>query len=174
MSLIIACLGLYITFSFSIIAFALFAALMAIVNGIASGSEISFSKKLSGDYSPLYLSWLSWLVIFITNIIISLYIGETQHPFSFELIWVYQIAYTLVSLVGFWAIIHGLKYAEASIGGLLGLLEIVFSIGFGILIFRQTLNSQVIIGGILIICAIALPYFAEIKKARVYPASRRT
>ncbi|MBI2637561.1 MAG: DMT family transporter, partial [Candidatus Sungbacteria bacterium] len=71
-ALIIACLGLYAVFSFSIDNFTLLAASMAFVNGIASGGEIAFSKKLSGLYSPLYLSWLSWIAILVTNGIISL------------------------------------------------------------------------------------------------------
>ncbi len=162
-SFIIACVGLYVTFSFSVAAFTFLAALMAVLNGIASGSEVSFSKKLSDRYSPLYLSWMSWVIIFATNAIISIGTGEVQHAISFDIAWVYQIAYTLVSVFGFWSIMQGLKYAEASIGGLLGLLEILFSIGFGILIFHESLSTKVIIGGILIVCAAALPYLRELK-----------
>src|SRR3989344_1080332 len=76
--------GLFFTFSFSLLAFAVLAAGAAVVNGMASGGEVSFSKKLSGAYSPLYIVWLSWLIIIFTNGLLSLALGETQHCFAFE------------------------------------------------------------------------------------------
>lgn len=162
-SFLIACLGLYITFSFSLVAFSLLAASMAVLNGMASGTELSSSKRLSGTYSALYITWLSWIIIFVTNGIISLALNETQYTPSFSLSWVYLIGYAIASILGFWLAIEGLKYVEASIGGLLGLLEIIFSIGFGILIFHESLTPKILIGGVLIICATALPHFTKLK-----------
>ncbi|NQV89398.1 MAG: DMT family transporter [Parcubacteria group bacterium] len=161
-SFVLASLGLYFVFSFSWATFALLATLMAILNGVASGGEVSFSKKLSGNYTPLYLSWLSWLTILVVNGIISVAIEEVQVLPSFDVVWLYQIGYSVASLFGFWFIIAGLKYVEASIGGLLGLLEIVFSIIFGILIFGEGLSSRVVLGGLLIIAAASLPHIKEL------------
>ena len=163
-SFVLASVGLYIIFSFSIVAFALLAALMAILNGVASGGEVSFSKKLSGSYSPLYLSWLSWLIIVITNAPVSFFLGEQQHLPSFEIVWLYQIGYAIASVLGFWLIIKGLKSVEASVGGLLGLLEIVFSILLGIMIFNEGLTEKTIIGGLIIISAAALPHVVELRR----------
>lgn len=161
-SFVLAGLGLYVIFSFSLTVFALFAASMAVLNGVASGGEVSFSKKLSHTYSPLYLTWLSWVVIFISNGVISVAIGEVQHVPSFDVAWLYLLGYTVASLFAFWLIIAGLKHVEASIGGLLGLLEIVFSILFGILIFGETLTIRVVVGGVLIIGAATLPHLKEL------------
>lgn len=161
-SFILALMGMYVVFSFSLVAFSLLAALLAVVNGIASGGEVSFSKKLSGNYSTLYLTWLSWIIIVITNLPISFMLGEIQHLPSFQIVWLYQLGYTIASLFGFWLIIEGLKYIDASIGGLIGLLEIVFSILFGILLFKEELTFKVIIGAVLIILAASLPYILEI------------
>jgi len=88
---LIACIGLYTTFSFSIVAFTLLAALMAILNGVMSGGEISFSKKLTGTYSSLYLNWLSWVIIVITNGIASVALGETQYLPAPTLPWAYLL-----------------------------------------------------------------------------------
>src|SRR3989338_7207783 len=163
-----ALLGMYFVFSFSLTAFTILAASMAVLNGIASGGEVSFSKKLSNKYSALYLTWLSWLIIVPTNGIASLVAGETQHLPSLDVVWLYQLGYVAAGIIGFWFIIEGLKHIEASIGGLLGLLEIVFSITFGILIFNEKLTNQVIIGGTIIILATALPHIFELlnKKTR--------
>ena len=161
-SLVLAVIGLSIVFSFSLVTFSLLAALLAILNGIASGGEVSFSKKLSGNYSPVYITWLSWLIILISNGIISLSLGETQYLPSLSIVWIYQLGYTLCSLLGFWLIIKGLKYTEASIGGVIGLLEIIFSIVLGVIIFHETLTPKVIIGAFLIIFAATLPNVQDI------------
>ena len=74
--------------------------------------------------------------------------------------WLWQLGYTVASMLAFWLIIEGLKYVEAGIGGLLGLLEIIFSIVFGIFLFGEELSSKVIIGGCLILVAAALPHLS--------------
>lgn len=167
-----AVVGLVFTFSFSLLAFAVLAAGAAVISGVASGGEVSFSKKLSGSYSPLYIVWLSWLIIIFTNSLLSVAIGETQHGFAFETVWLWQAGYTIVSLFAFWFIIAGLKYIEASIGGLIGLLEVVFSILFGILLFQEALTAKVIIGAALILFAAALPHLADLRsRPRSNPTS---
>lgn len=162
---ILACIGLYITFSFSLIAFSLLAASMALLNGAASGVELSSSKKLTGEYSPLYVTWLSWVVIAVTNFIASVGLGEVQHMPEFNLTWLYLAIYAVVSILGFWFAIEGYKYVESSIGSLLGLLEVIFAVIFGILIFHQVLTGRVIIGGVLIMLAAALPHIIRTNKS---------
>ena len=43
-SFLVACVGMYMIFSFSLVAFTLLAAVMAMLNGVASGGGIAFSK----------------------------------------------------------------------------------------------------------------------------------
>ncbi|MBP9836815.1 MAG: DMT family transporter [Candidatus Pacebacteria bacterium] len=157
----IACVGLYITFSFSLITFSLLAASMALLNGVATGIELSSSKKLTVKYSPLYVTWLSWVIIAITNFIASVVLGEVQYVPTLSFAWLYLIAYAVVSILGFWSVVQGYKYVESSVGSLLGLLEVVFAIIFGILFFHQTLTSLIIVGGALIIVSAALPHIAQ-------------
>lgn len=165
-SFALACLGLYFIFSFSLIAFTLVAALMAILNGVASGGEVSFSKKLTSAYSVLYISWISWVAIIVTNAPISVLLGEAQLLPSTDLVWLWQLGYTTASMLAFWLIMEGLKYTEAGIGGLLGLLEILFSIAFGTIIFHEGLSSDVVIGASLILTAAAMPHIAEWRSRR--------
>lgn len=157
-SFIIACIGLYVTFSFSIVAFTLLAAAMAVFNGIATGVELASSKKLTGSYSPLYVTWLSWLIIAVTNGIASVALGETQYLPQFTFAWLFLVVYAVVSLLGFWFAIEGYKNTEASVGGLLALLEVVFAGIFGIVLFSQPLTLKVAFGGVLILFAAALPH----------------
>ena len=165
-SFVIAGIGMYLVFSFSITIFALLAVVMAIVNGIASGGEIAFSKKISGVYSTLYITWLCWLVIVITNLPVSLALGEIQHIPSFAIVWLWHLMYALASIVGFWAVIEGVKYLEAGVGGLLGLLEIIFSIAFGVLFFSEKITTSIFVGGVLIIFASALPHLTSLMQEK--------
>src|SRR3989344_217499 len=173
-ALITACLGLYAVFSFSADTFTPLAACMAFLNGIASGCEIAFSKKLSGSYSPLYLSWLSWIAILVTNGIMSLAAGEIQHVPSFDIAWFYLVAYATTGIIGFWFVVNGVQYLESSIGSLLTPLEVVFGILFGIVIFNESLTFRVVLGGLLIIVAAILPHLHKIiSSGRVPTASLR-
>jgi drug/metabolite transporter (DMT)-like permease len=167
-SLVIACVGLYVTFSFSIIAFSLLAAAMALLNGVATGVELASSKKLTGSYSPLYVTWLSWAVIAVTNMVASLALGEVQYMPALSLAWLYLGIYAVVSLLGFWFAIEGYKNTEASVGGLLGLLEVIFAVIFGLVLFNQPLSLQVALGAILILLAAALPHFVSLRKSDYY------
>jgi drug/metabolite transporter (DMT)-like permease len=109
---------------------------------------------------------LSWLVIVATNAPLSAALGETMPMPAFDIAWGYQAGYIIASIFGFWLIIEGLRYVEASIGGLLGLLEIVFSIMFGFIIFGEVLTGIAVAGGAIILCAAALPHIASLLAAR--------
>ncbi len=163
-SFALAFLGLYITFSFSILVFSIFAALMAILNGMASGTEVASSKKLTHNYSSLYVVWLSWILIAISNFIISIAIGERQFSPALNMFSLYQVGYAVAGILGFWLVIEGVKHVEASIGGLLGLLEVVFGILFGMLFFHEILTAKIFIGAVCIIFAAALPHVFELYK----------
>lgn len=157
-SFLVACVGLYLVFSFSLAHFVLLAVLAAILNGIASGGEVAFTKKLSHKYSPLYLVGLSNVAMVITNLPISLVMREQWLAPELNIAWLTVVGYAVVGMFGFAAVIAGLKYLDASIGGLLGLFEIIFSVTFGILLFQEGLTPHIVIGGILIVLAAALPH----------------
>ncbi len=162
-SFILAVIGMYFIFHFSLVAFTFLAAAMAMLNGVASGGEISSSKKFSNRYSTLYITWLSWVIILVTNAPISYFLGERMIMPSFEMVWLWQLGYTVTSMLAFWLIIEGLKYVEVGIGGLLGLLEIIFSVALGIWLFGEGLSLQVAIGSAFILLAAALPHISDMR-----------
>ncbi len=156
-SSLLALAGMYLVYSFSVLSFALVAGAMAIVTGVASGGEVTFSKKLTGAYSPLSIVLLGWIIILLTNFVISIAIGEPQITPSISMSWFWQVCYSFVSIFGFWLVVAGVKHIDASVAALIGLSEIVFSIAFGIFIFHEPLTIKIAVGGMCIIIAAALP-----------------
>lgn len=165
-ALVFALLGLSTVFSYSFAAFAILGVGMAILNGVASGTEVSASKHLSGDYSTVYLSWLAWVAIAATNAIVGLWMGEPLFIPALDLSWAYLLSFAVASFFGFWGLMESLKYLDATTAGLIGLTEIVFGLAFAWLLFSEVLTLQTSLGAILILTAAALPSLSEIYNKR--------
>jgi len=131
--------------------------MLAAINGIASGGEVASTKKLEKKYSSLQVSALIWLGIFITHLPAAIINGEQVAPLGITSSWLSMLAYAVVGMAAFWLVIEGFRHIDASIGGLLGLSEVVFAIIFGILIFNEKIGLSTAVGGSLIILAAALP-----------------
>jgi drug/metabolite transporter (DMT)-like permease len=160
--LLLALIGLYLIFNLSIQQNFLIAALAAILSGSAAGIEVVFTKKVSDKYSALQLNVFTWLVIFVFHLIGSLLLGERQLLPELSIAWFGIFGYAVASLSAFSLVVIGYRYVQPGIGALTGLLEIIFGIIFGIIFFSETLTLQIIIGGILIFIAAALPNFVSL------------
>jgi drug/metabolite transporter (DMT)-like permease len=109
---ILAVAGLLVTFSDSLGVFSLAAS----VSAVASGVEIAASKRLSERHSPLFLSVLVWGTILIANLAVSIFIGETSSLPAADAHWAYMIGFSLVSIVGFWTVMEGMRRVDAHEG----------------------------------------------------------
>lgn len=168
-SLVIAFLGLLLTFSLSLAVFSAGAMLLAALNGFASGGEIATSKKSTERYSSFQLSFYSWFFILITHLPLSIIMNERQLAPTFSFEWLAMLGYSAASLFGSWLVIEGYRHVDASIGGLIGLFEIIFSVLFGIILFNDHLTLSVIIGGVIIIIAAVLPDVYALKHPKSQP-----
>jgi len=164
-SLVLAMIGLITIFSFDLTAVILLPAVFAIVNGIASGGEVTFSKKVSDKYSGVFISFFLYIVIAISHFFISLALGEAQPVEIITVSWPYLAGYILVAVIGMVTVIEGFKHVEPTIGSIVGLLEIVFSALFGILLLSERLTIATLFGGILIVIAAGLPNIIEYYKS---------
>jgi len=153
LSFALSILGISCTFGLSLDIFSLSAMLLAALGGVACGGEISTSKKSTPHYSSLQLTMCSWALVLITHLPLSLATNETQLIPSLSYQWVAMTLFALSGLIGFWLVLEGFKYVEASVGGLIGLLEIIFATLFGVLFFEDQLTLGVIIGGTIILLA---------------------
>ena len=156
-SLVLAFVGLVLIFGLSFSKFSLLALILAAVNGIASGGEVATTKKSTEKLSSLQVSIYVWLGILLTHLPISILSGERQVQFVLNPTWFAMLAFAGVGLAAFWLVIEGYKYVDASIGGLIGLLEIISGVVFGIFLFHEKLTPSVVLGGVLILLSAMLP-----------------
>ncbi len=162
----LALIGLALPFSFSLKEFSLIALLAAGLNGIASGGEVTTSKKTTSKYSSMQVTILVWLGTLVTHLPLSLLTHEKQLPISFNGPWLAMFAYAITGIIGFTIVVEGFKYIEGSVGSLIGLMEIVFGILFGILFFHEHLTLSILFGASIILVAAALPALDEFYKSK--------
>lgn len=157
LSMLLAIIGLALIFNLSLAIFSFLALAMAAVNGVASGGEVSTTKKSTDKYSSLTVSFYIWLGIFVTHLPLSILTHETQWRPAFNEYWGAMLLYAVIGLAAFWLVIEGYRFVDASIGGLLGMLEVVFAVAYGLIFFNEHLTKTIVIGSALIILSAALP-----------------
>lgn len=153
LALALAFTGMGLVFHVSSLVFSMIGLLMAAANGIASGGEVSSTKKISGTYPTLLITFYSWVAILITHLPLSLLFGEHQYTPALSVEWGAMLAYSLAGLVAFWLVIEGFRWVDASVGSLMGLAEIVWAMLFGALLFHEHISTVMIIGAVLIFAA---------------------
>lgn len=163
-SMALAFVGLALVFGTAVITLAPLGLGLALLNGVASGGEVSSSKKIEDKYSPALIVFWGWVFTLILHLPISLIIGEKQVPITFDHAWLWLVVYSFVNAAAFWLVIVGFRYVDASIGSLIGLMEVVFAVIFGAIIFHEVLSVNVYIGGVLILVAAMLPDLINIIK----------
>lgn len=168
-SFALSLVGIFLTFGLSLAIFSLGAMLLAALSGIASGGEIATSKKSTDRYSSIQLTVYSWILILITHLPLSLITQERQLVPALNSGWFAMLGYSFSGMLAFWLVIEGFKYVDASIGGLIGLLEIVFATIFGVIFFQDQLTFGVIFGGIIILAAAILPDVYALKHPKEKP-----
>ena len=156
LSMVLSFVGLAFVFGAAVIAFAPLGLGLALLNGVASGGEVSSSKRIEDKYQPSLVVFWGWVFTLATHLPISLML-EKQVPISFDIAWLWLVIYSIVNAAAFWLVIVGFRYVDASIGSLIGLMEVVFAVIFGAIIFHEKLSVSVYVGGVLILFAAMLP-----------------
>lgn len=148
--------GLVLVFGTSVLVFSPLGLALAFANGFASGGEMTSTKVIPHKYSPALIAWYGWVFILLTHLPLSL-VFENQVPFHLNKAWLWLAVYAVVNMLAFWLGLIGYKLVDASIASLIGLLEIIFAIIFGAVIFHEGLSWPVYVGGAVVIVAAMLP-----------------
>jgi len=135
------------------------AVLASIFAGICGAAEITFTKKLPEKYSPYYVTFLIFSLTFVlAGLLAALMPSPVALP-STTLPWLLIVGYALSIIAGIVCVIRGFKTTEPSFGGIIGLMEVVIGVIFGVLIFGEQLTVSTILGALLILIAALLPFF---------------
>jgi drug/metabolite transporter (DMT)-like permease len=163
LSLVISIFGMGLIYGFALSPNQFFPASMTILSGIMGASAVILSKKLVGNYHELQIMLGYFFLQVVFNYPLALLFIDSIPALTLNLPWIGQLGYATAMMVANMSVITGFKYLDASIGSLIGLVEILFGALFGLIIFGESLGVGVVVGGICIILAAALPSLAELK-----------
>lgn len=144
MSAIFGFVGLGLVFSPSFGSFAWVALVAALISGLSAGANGVFSKLI--HYNAAQSTLAVWLTTLISSLIMATIVADKPPAFGWHIQWFYLACFAVASLVASWSYIKGLKLIDAGAAGILGLLEIVFAVLFGVIFFHEKPSPIALVG----------------------------
>lgn len=163
-SAILGLMGLALIFAPSDSRLAWLALFAAILSGVATSFSLVITKQM--PYNATQSSVLSWTASIIANLLMAAVFTEKMPAIGQHVQWFYLLIFAVASVIASWTFIRGLKLIDAGAAGVLGLLEIVFGLLFGILFFHEKPELIAIFGVVTIIVAAAIPYVKDYNAKR--------
>jgi len=157
-------IGLALIFSPSVAAIGWLALGAAAFSGLSSAAHMVIAKKL--PYNPTQTTILVWTASVIANVAMAFILSEPLPAIGLHAQWLYLIIFAVASVIASWTFIKGIKLIDAGAAGILGLLEIVFGVLFGIILFHERPGWIVLFGSIVVIVAAAIPYIKDYNAKR--------
>jgi len=133
--------------------------LALVAGGFASGLNVVVSKQM--PYNAQQTAAIVWTLGMLANLPFIFVFGEHLDVFQWDVSWLYILIFSVTSVVASGSMIAGLKLIEAGAAGILGLLEIVFAVLFGVVFFGERPGLVVLLGMLAIIAAAAIPYVKD-------------
>ncbi len=164
-SLVMSFLGLGLIYSFNLEVNRFFI-LLSLFSGISSTAWSIFCKKLSGTYSALQLSFIDLAITLLAYLVLTVVLKEAWLVPTLSAPWIATFSLGVIMVFTGLLIVYGFHYLEAQIGSLLMLVEIVFAIFLGFILYQEQVPLITWIGGLLIISALVILEASKlIKKA---------
>jgi drug/metabolite transporter (DMT)-like permease len=152
-------LGLFLIFAPSMSGIGSVALLAAVVSGLSCSVNIIMAKQIK--YNAAQSTLFLWITSIIANVPVALLIGEHMPVIGWHAEWLYLVFFAMASVCSTWSQVKGLKLIEAGAAGILGLLEVVFAVFFGVVFFSERPGLIVLLGMAIIIAAAAIPYIKD-------------
>jgi drug/metabolite transporter (DMT)-like permease len=149
-------LGIGLVFSPNLKIVGWFALATALAAGLATALNMATTKKV--PYNGSQSAILVWGSGVIANVPMVFLFSEPAPSIGLHVEWLYLLLFVAASLIASWTFIQGLKLIETGAAGILGLLEVVFGVLFGVVFFHERPDVIVLIGIASIIAAAAIPY----------------
>lgn len=158
-SAILGIIGIGLIFVPSISGFGWLALGAAFVSGVFTAANTVLAKRV--HYNSAQSTIVMWTVGILANLIMALIFTKSFPSVGLHVEWLYLLLFAAASLIASWSFIRGLKLIDAGTAGILGLLEIVFGVLFGVVLFHERPTVIAIVGMVVIIFAAALPYIPK-------------
>lgn len=159
-SIILGLVGLWLVFSPTIAAgFGWLALVAALVSGLGAAANSVIAKKM--PLNATQATVLLWAASVLANIPMAFVLRESMPSVGWHIEWIYMVIFAVASIIASWAFIKGVKLIEAGAAGVIGLLEIVFGVIFGVVFFSERPGPEVLSGVVIIIVAAAFPYIRD-------------
>jgi len=149
--------GLVIVYAGGLFALGNMFVLLALMTGVCFGLLTATSKHLTDRYSINQVNAVAYLTAAVISVPLLLLTKEIVTFILPLATWIFFVAYGLLGVVVFYTTLYGFKYVEAQKASLLLLGEIIFVIIIGVLFYKEIPTLNTIIGGVLIVVALALP-----------------
>jgi drug/metabolite transporter (DMT)-like permease len=159
--------GLFLIFAPTVAKIGWLALAGAVVSGLSVAANGVIAKKM--PYKATQSTIFLWIASVVANIIMVLVVSEPRPVIGLHAEWGYLVLFALASVVASWTFVAGLKLIDSGTAGILGLLEIVFGVIFGVIFFHERLRSIVILGILIVIVAAAIPYIKDYSSKSVPP-----
>lgn len=136
----------------------------AVVSGLSIGAVMVFLRQIR--YNSTQSTLVLWITSAIASAVMALALGEHMPIIGLHAEWLHLLFFAIASVAASWALTKGLKLIDAGAAGILGLLEIVFGVIFGVILFHERPGPIVLVGVTIIIIAAAMPYFRDYNMKR--------
>lgn len=156
LSALLGMIGLVLIFSPTTKSIGWLALLGALVSGISSAANNVFAKRI--HYEATQSTIALWSASVVANFVMAGFYSKSLPIIGWHIQWLYLVIFAGASVVASWSFVRGTKLIEAGAAGILGLLEIVFGVVFGVLFFHERPTSVVVMGIVVVIIAAAIPY----------------
>jgi drug/metabolite transporter (DMT)-like permease len=163
-STLLGLVGLWLVFTPNLRSAGFLALAAAFVSGVATGLNVVISKRL--PYSVLQTALITWTGSILSNLPFIFIFRETAPLAAWSSGWLYLGISAGTALVASWAVIKGVKLIEAGAAGILGLLEVVFAIVFGVALFGERPDVITLLGAACVMAAAAIPYIQHYNAAK--------
>lgn len=164
LSAFLGLIGLALIFYPSVSVIGWLALAAAAVSGLSTAAHMVIAKKM--PYNATQSTVLIWMASLIANIPMAFLFGESMPSINLHVEWLYLVIFAIASIAASWTFIKGVKLIDAGAAGILGLLEIVFGLIFGVLFFSERPGLIVLLGAAMVIIAAAIPYIKDYNARR--------
>lgn len=161
---VFAVVGLVLAFGPTLDGATLFPFIAALTAGFCIGGDMVVAQKIK--YNSAQTTILAWVTGMVGSIPLSFLLHEhvaSAHDYAQ---WGYLLAFVVVCVAASWLSVHGVKLVEAGVAGILGLLEVVWGIAFGVMFFHEQPSLLAYLGAACIIAAAIIPYVMEFRKMK--------